>query len=81
MHHHEQIISLEEIKNRIEAFLPGAEVKILDPRHDGVHLQAMVRYTGFKGKSLLEQHRMVYQALEKEIKSEALHALSIKTEA
>ncbi|MDP6143609.1 MAG: BolA/IbaG family iron-sulfur metabolism protein [Candidatus Marinimicrobia bacterium] len=37
-----------------------------------------MNYRGFKGKSLIEQHRMVQKALEAELGNE-IHALSIKT--
>ena len=72
------MLTKEEVKNKIETGLPGAEVEILDPRKDGVHLKAMVRYRGFEGKSLLEQHRMVYETLKEELKEE-LHALALET--
>ncbi len=73
-------MELKEIKNKIEAGLPGAEAEIKDPRKDGVHLKAIIRYKGFKGKSLIEQHRMVYATLKDELKEE-LHALAIETKA
>ncbi|MBI5798068.1 BolA/IbaG family iron-sulfur metabolism protein [Candidatus Woesearchaeota archaeon] len=72
------MLSIEEIKQKIEAGLPGAKVEMLDPRRDGVHLKAMVSWHGFKGKSLIEQHKMVYAALKEELKEE-LHALSLET--
>lgn len=71
-------MQIHELKSRIENGLPGASVEILDPRRDGVHLQANVVYQGFDGKSLLEQHRMVYGLLEEELKGE-LHALALQT--
>ena len=67
-----------EIKQKIERGLPGSHVEILDPRHDGVHIKAVVTYTGFKGKKLLEQHRMVYDTLKEELKEE-VHALALET--
>jgi stress-induced morphogen len=68
----------EEIKRRIESQLPGATVIIQDPRKDGVHLHAIVTFAGFKDKSLIEQHRMVYATLKEELKEE-LHALGLET--
>jgi stress-induced morphogen len=41
-------------------------------------LKTIIIYRGFKGKSLIEQHRMVQNALEAELGNE-IHALSIKT--
>ena len=72
-------LSVNEIKNLIERGLEGAEVEILDPREDGVHLQAVIKYKGFKDKSLIEQHRMVYKALGESFNKELVHALSIIT--
>ncbi len=72
------MLTLEQIKNKIESGLPGSTAKILDPRMDGKHLKAIVIYKGFAGKSLLEQHRMVNNTLENEFK-DSLHALAIET--
>ncbi len=68
----------QEIQQKIEQELPGSKVEILDPRKDGVHLKAIVTYKEFSGKSLLEQHRMVYNALKEELKQE-VHALALET--
>ncbi len=67
-----------EIKQKIEHGLPGSHVEVLDPRRDGVHIKAIVAYSGFKGKNLLEQHRMVYDTLKEELKEE-LHSLALET--
>lgn len=72
------MLTLEEIKLKIEKGLPGANALILDPRRDGKHLKAVITYKGFEGKSLLEQHRMVNKTLEEEFKGQ-LHALAIET--
>ena len=77
---------LEDIKNKIlkgfiETGLEGAketEVTILDPRNDGVHLEAIVVSPVFKGKSLIQQHKMVTNPLKKDF-SGPLHALGLKT--
>ena len=71
-------VTLEDLKRKIEKALPGASVQVLDPRNDRTHLKAVVVYSGFKGKPLIEQHRMVYKALQEELKG-ALHALSLET--
>ncbi len=72
------MIPPQEIKRRIEERLQGSKVEILDPRRDGIHLKAIVIYAGFKGKSLLQQHRMVYDTLKEELKNE-VHALQLET--
>ena len=72
------MLTLQQIKEKIEVGLPGAQVEILDPRKDGIHLKAIVTYDGFQGKSLIEQHQMVYDTLKEELKEE-LHALALET--
>ncbi len=69
---------LQMLKSKIEAALPGAKVEVLDPNQDGQHLQAIVIYSGFEGKSLIEQHRMVTDPIKDELKG-PVHALAIKT--
>lgn len=71
-------MTIQEIQEKIQAGLPGAEVEILDPYRDGVHIKAIVKYAGFAGKSVLEQHRMVYSTLKDELKEE-VHALGLET--
>jgi len=71
-------MTIPEIQSRIEQGLPGAQVEIQDPYRDGVHIKAIVVYAGFQGKSLLEQHRMVYATLQEELKAE-IHALALET--
>jgi acid stress-induced BolA-like protein IbaG/YrbA len=65
----------EEIKGLIEAGLPGARVEVTG---DGTHFEALVIYEAFRGKRLLEQHRMVYATLGDRMQS-AIHALSLRT--
>ena len=72
------MLTLDEIKAKIEAGLPGSAVVIEDPRRDGVHIKAIVSWKGFEGKTLIEQHRIVYDTLREELK-EKLHALGIQT--
>ncbi|PJZ64162.1 BolA/IbaG family iron-sulfur metabolism protein [Leptospira wolffii] len=71
-------MTIQEIREKIQAGLPGAEVEILDPYKDGVHIKAIVKYSGFAGKSVVEQHRMVYSTLKDELKEE-VHALGLET--
>ena len=70
------------LKNKLEHALPGAVIEFNEPMHnpahEGKHLAAVVTYRGFKGKSLVEQHKMVYSVLKEELKGE-LHALALKT--
>ncbi len=68
----------KEIETMILNVLPGAEVVVEDLVGDSDHLQAIVISDLFQGKSLLEQHQMVYKALKETLK-EQLHALALKT--
>ena len=65
-----------EIKRMIEAGLSAGEVTVTG---DGRHFEATVVSEAFVGKSVLEQHRMVYGTLGDSFHSEAIHALSVKT--
>jgi stress-induced morphogen len=67
-----------EIERLIKEALPGAEVRIEDLRGDGDHYGAYVRAAEFAGKTRVQQHRMVYAALEGRMGG-ALHALALQT--
>ena len=69
---------LDEVKERIEQALPGAEATVTDLTGGGDHLRAEVVYVGFAGLSRLEQHKLVYGVFEGEIGG-PIHALSLKT--
>jgi stress-induced morphogen len=69
---------LEEVKERIEQALPGAQATITDLTGGGDHLRAEVVYHGFAGLSRLEQHKLVYSVFDGEIGG-PIHALSLKT--
>jgi len=68
----------EEIKARIEAALPGSRVEVEDFTGGGDHFRATVESPAFAGKTVLEQHRMVYEIFGAEIGG-PIHALSLKT--
>lgn len=67
------------IKKRIEERLPGARVEIRDLTGTRDHWQVIVVASGFDGRSMLEQHRMVKGFFDAEIASGAVHAFSLKT--
>jgi stress-induced morphogen len=58
--------------------IPDATVRIEDLRGDGDHYAAYVTSASFAGKSRVQQHQMVYNALQGKMGSE-LHALAIQT--
>jgi acid stress-induced BolA-like protein IbaG/YrbA len=67
----------EEIKQRIEAGIPGAEAEVTG---DGHHFQASVSAPAFAGLSRIAQHKLVYDVFGAEV-GDRIHALSIKTTA
>jgi stress-induced morphogen len=67
-----------EIERLIRDSLPDAQVTIEDLRGDGDHYAAHVVSAAFKGKSRVQQHQMVYQALRGRMGGE-LHALALQT--
>lgn len=69
-----------EIETLIKAALPDAKVEIRDLAGDGDHYAANVVSESFRGKSRVQQHQMVYQALKGNMGG-ALHALALQTSA
>ena len=67
-----------EIEHLIRGGIPDAQVRIEDLRGDGDHYAAYVTSQSFKGKSRVQQHQLVYQAL-KGAMGEQLHALALQT--
>jgi stress-induced morphogen len=68
------------IERLIREGLPDARVSIEDLRGDGDHYAATVVSRAFIGKSRVQQHQMVYQALRGRMGNE-LHALALQTSA
>ena len=71
------MISIEEVKRRIEEALPGATVEV-GTFSGADHFQALVEAPQFKDKTLIEQHKMVYAAVDG-LLGGAMHALALKT--
>lgn len=67
-----------ELKDRLKSALPEGDFYVKDLTGTEDHFQVVAISQAFQGLSLLEQHRMVYAPLEKDIQG-AIHALSIKT--
>ena len=69
-----------EIERLIKESLPDAQVALEDLVGDGDHWSATVISPSFKGKSRVQQHQMIYQALGGRMGGE-LHALALQTSA
>ena len=71
--------SAQELKQRIEAAIPGARADVEDLTGGGDHFKAVVVSDAFAGHSRIDQHRMVYDVFGGE-GGGAIHALSITTQ-
>ncbi|MEO1193298.1 MAG: BolA family transcriptional regulator [Pseudomonadota bacterium] len=67
-----------EIESLIKAAMPDAQVTIEDLRGDGDHYAAYVVSEAFRGKTRVQQHQLVYQALQGRMGGQ-LHALALQT--
>jgi acid stress-induced BolA-like protein IbaG/YrbA len=67
------------IEERIRASLKGAEVQVRDTTGTGDHFEARVVSDAFAGKSMVEQHQLVYAPLKDLLATGELHALALKT--
>ena len=72
------VMNLQEIETLIQEALPDAIIKIQDLAGDGNHYSATITSSSFKGKSKIEQHKIVYNSLKGKMGNE-LHALAITT--
>ena len=67
-----------DIETMIKAAIPDAIVEITDLAGDGDHYKAVVTSPAFEGKSRIQQHQMVYAALQGNMGG-VLHALALET--
>lgn len=67
-----------EIEALIKAGIPDAVIRIEDLRGDGDHYAAHVESESFRGKTRVQQHQAVYQALKGRM-GDQLHALALQT--
>ncbi|MCK4284008.1 MAG: BolA family protein [Alphaproteobacteria bacterium] len=73
-------MAAEEIERLVKERFPDARVEIEDLAGDGDHYAASIVSEAFRGKSRVQQHQMVYDALQGNMGG-ALHALALKTSA
>ena len=71
-------MKVEEIKDLIKKSIPDATIEIKDLAGDDNHYAAVVKSKIFIGKSKIQQHKLVYDALEGRMGG-VLHALSLTT--
>jgi stress-induced morphogen len=73
-------MTAHDIEAMIKQALPDAEVMIRDLAGDGNHYSAEVVSASFRGKTRVQQHKLVYDALKGNMGG-ALHALALQTSA
>lgn len=73
-------MNASDIEKMIKEAIPDATVTIRDLAGDGDHYAAEVVSESFRGKSRVQQHQMVYQALQGNMGG-VLHALALQTSA
>lgn len=71
-------MSAGEIETLIKESIPDAKVTIRDLAGDGDHFAAEIISEQFRGKSRVQQHQMVYEALKGNMGG-VLHALALQT--
>jgi acid stress-induced BolA-like protein IbaG/YrbA len=69
------MVTPESIKGGIEAGIACERVEVVG---DGQHFQALVVSAAFAGRSRVQRHQLVYQALGERMREE-IHALSMQT--
>ncbi len=72
------MINPQEIEKQILIGIPDARVEVVDLTGTQDHFQAVVISSSFEGKTMVEQHQLVYKALG-DLMREAIHALALKT--
>jgi stress-induced morphogen len=71
-------MSADEIERLIRDALPDATIDMKDLRGDGDHYQVHIESRAFVGKTRVQQHQMVYAALQGRVGG-VLHALALTT--
>lgn len=71
------MVDAEDVRSRLVAAFPGAQVRVADSTGAGDHFDVEVTTGAFVGKTLVEQHRMVYGALGELMPR--IHALALRT--
>ncbi len=74
------MISTNEVKNMIKKNFLDAEIVVEDMTGGNDHFQILVVSNVFKGKLLIDQHRIVQASLEEAFSDGRIHAVQIKTE-
>ena len=69
------MVTPESVKRGIESGLACEHIEVIG---DGQHFQALIVSRAFEGRSRVQRHQLVYQALGERMREE-IHALSMQT--
>jgi stress-induced morphogen len=73
-------MAIEVLRAELEQAFPDAdELSVVDRTGTGDHFQVTVASERFRGLSLVEQHKLVYEALDRPLTDGTIHELRIKT--
>ena len=72
-------MAVDRLRGLLEQAFPGSEVEVHDRTGGGDHFQVTVASARFDDLSLVEQHRLVYDALATPLADGTIHELRIKT--
>ena len=73
------MVTADQIVTMIRADMPDADVRVNDLTGGGDHFDVTVISTHFAGRSLVQQHQLVYKSVQQAMSTEAIHALGLKT--
>lgn len=71
------MITPDVLTNYIQKSIPDAAVTVMDRTGTMDHLKVVVVSEAFRGKNLLDRHRLIYQALDVPMKDGRIHALEL----
>ena len=67
------------VHERLAAAIPDAEIDVVDYTGTGDHFRATIVSESFRGVSRVEQHKMIYRALDGDMGDHSIHALALTT--
>ena len=73
------MVTAEQVVSMIQSEMPDAQVQVNDLTGGGDHFEVTVVSNEFAGRSLVQQHQLVYKAVQSAMSTEAIHALALKT--
>ncbi|MDQ2680736.1 MAG: BolA family transcriptional regulator [Candidatus Eremiobacteraeota bacterium] len=73
------MIDNNSLTGLIRAQMPDAQVDVVDRTGTMDHFNVKVCSNAFAGKTLIEQHQMVYGALAQALADGRVHAVELKT--